>query len=95
MATKPENARYEARMRVAGYVRGPRISAEAAERLRELAHRHRLTPSDVVTRLLLGIALDAPEPVGHERSVAVYLASVMREHRLSEPEARAFVEGQA
>lgn len=58
MATKPENARYEAKRRREGWVRGPRITADAAEALRNLAHRHRLTPAVVVSRLLLGISLD-------------------------------------
>lgn len=36
--------------------------------LRELAHKHCLTPCDVVSRLLLGLSLDAPEPFGRQRS---------------------------
>lgn len=39
-----------------GFVRGPRITAEAAEALRELAYRHRLDPWQVVSVLLLDSA---------------------------------------
>ena len=62
MATKPENARYEARKRDQGWVRGPRITADAAEQLRGLAYRHRLTPSEVVSRLLLEVPLASDAP---------------------------------
>jgi len=41
------------------FVRGPRITAEAAERLRELVYQHRIDPCEVVSRLLLGEPLDA------------------------------------
>jgi hypothetical protein len=58
MATKPENVRYETKRRAEGWVRGPRITADAAEALSNLAHDHRLSPSIVVSRLLLGISLD-------------------------------------
>lgn len=55
--------RFEARQRAEGFVRGPRITGEASERLRELAFQHRMTPSEVVSRLLMGVALDAPGAV--------------------------------
>lgn len=48
-----------ARERANGTVRGPRITAEAAESLRVLAYRHRLNPSEVVSRLLTGVPLEA------------------------------------
>lgn len=52
--------RYEAHRRAEGFVRGPRITGEAAERLRALAFEHRMTPSEVVSRLLMGVSLEAP-----------------------------------
>ena len=58
MAKPEHNERYERKRRAAGWVRGPRISGEASERLRELAFQHRLDPCEVVTRLILG------EPLG-------------------------------
>ena len=65
MGTKPENARYEAKRRTEGWVRGPRITHDASEQLRILAFRHRLTPSEVVTRLLLEIPLGSDaNPMG-------------------------------
>jgi hypothetical protein len=54
------NRVYEAKQRAAGMVRGPRLTPEAAESLRLLAFKHRLTPSEVVCRLLLDLRLDAP-----------------------------------
>ena len=57
MARPQDNARYEAKQKANGWVRGPRISADAAEQLRELAHTHRLTPAQVVTRLILQVPL--------------------------------------
>lgn len=62
MATRAENVRYEAKRRSEGWVRGPRITADAAEQLRILAHRHRLTPSEVVSRLLLQVPLESDAP---------------------------------
>lgn len=64
MARPQDNAKWEAKQREAGWVRGPRITADAAERLRDLAYRHRLTPAQVVSRLLLDIPLGFDEPVG-------------------------------
>ena len=58
VARPEDNARWEKKQRAAGWVRGPRITGEASERLRTLAYRHRITPAEVVTRLLLGIPLD-------------------------------------
>lgn len=62
------NSAYEARRKAAGYVRGPRIRSEASERLQILAFRHRLTPAEVVSRLLLG------EPLPFEPGQAVQLS---------------------
>lgn len=59
MTQAANNARYEARQKEKGYVRGPRIRGEAAERLRDLAYLHNLTPCEVVSRLLL----DEPLPI--------------------------------
>lgn len=62
MSTREDNQRYEAKKKAEGWVRGPRITADAAEQLRILAFRHRLTPADVVSRLLVGTPLDAQKP---------------------------------
>ena len=59
MSQTDNNRRYEARQRAKGYVRGPRIRGEAAERLRELAYCHNLSPCEVVSRLLLDEPLGA------------------------------------
>lgn len=72
--------KWEAKKREAGYVRGPRITAEAAERLRTLAFECRMTPSEVVSRLLIEAG---------ERDGRVHTA--MREHGLSLAEARCVV----
>ena len=53
------NRTYEAKQKAAGWVRGPRITEDASERLRILAFKHRLTPSEVVCRLLLDLPLDS------------------------------------
>jgi len=63
MAKPEHNARYERKRREAGWVRGPRISGQASERLRELAFQHRLDPCEVVTRLILGDPLGAADAV--------------------------------
>lgn len=52
LTRQEHRARFEAKQREAGYVRGPRITAAAAERLRELAFTSRMTPSAVVSRLI-------------------------------------------
>lgn len=57
MSQSADNRRYEARQREKGYVRGPRITGDAAERLRTLSFIHSLTPCEVVSRLLLGESL--------------------------------------
>ena len=62
MAAREHNQRYEAKKKAEGWVRGPRITADAAEQLRILAFRHRLPPAEVVSRLLLGVSLDADTP---------------------------------
>ena len=59
MSQSDNNRRYEARQREKGYVRGPRIRGEASERLRDLAYRFNLPPSEVVSRLLLDEPLGA------------------------------------
>lgn len=71
MARPQDNARWEAKQREAGWVRGPRITADASERLRELAFEYRLTPAQVVSRLLLGVplAFDAPVPLSYQERV--------------------------
>lgn len=74
------NQRYEAK-RKARYVRGPRITHEAAEQLRELAHVQRLHPCDVVSMLILATRTD--------RQQAARLAFQKRE-RLSDAEMAAF-----
>jgi hypothetical protein len=56
--TPVHQARYEAKKRAAGFVRGPRITADASERLHALAYRYKLTPCEVVSRLLLDMPLD-------------------------------------
>ena len=61
MAAREHNQRYEATKKAEGWVRGPRITADAAEHLRILAFRHRLDPCEVVSRLLLGESLGADE----------------------------------
>jgi len=74
-----DNRRYEARQREKGYVRGPRITGDAAERLRTLAFIHGLTPCEVVSRLLLGESLGTAS-----------LSVVENLHGFSEAEARDF-----
>lgn len=71
------NAAYEARRKAAGYVRGPRIRSEASERLQVLAFRHRLTPAEVVSRLLLGEPL--PFDPGAEVPLCPYERAVARD----------------
>src|SRR5690625_7756914 len=63
MAKPEHNARHERKRREAGWVRGPRISGQASERLRELAFQHRLDPCEVVTRLILCDPLGAADAV--------------------------------
>ena len=60
MSQSDNNRRYESRQRGKGFVRGPRVRGDAAERLRDLAYRHKLTPCEVVSRLLLD------EPLGSD-----------------------------
>ena len=89
MARPQDNARWEAKQREAGWVRGPRITGEASERLRTLAYRHRITPAEVVTRLLLGIPLDDRNstPVrGVDAVVDDARAEFQRRHGLSDSE---------
>jgi hypothetical protein len=71
MASPQDNAKWEAKQREAGWVRGPRITADAAERLRELAFEYRLTPAQVVSRLLIGVplAFDEPVPLSYQERV--------------------------
>lgn len=91
MARPQDNARWEKKQRDAGWVRGPRITGEASERLRELAYRHRITPAEVVTRLLLGVSLgdSAPTPVrGAEFAVRQDRDKFQREQRMSDSEMR-------
>lgn len=81
MTQREHNQRYEAKRKAAGYVRGPRITAEAAEKLRVLSYETGLTPCALVSRLLA----EAGEKDSRVRSA-------MREHNLSESEARYVVE---
>jgi hypothetical protein len=74
------NQRYEAK-RSASYVRGPRITKEAAERLRELAFLLGMHPCDVVSMLVLATHAD--------RQRIARLAFQKRE-RLSDAEMAAF-----
>lgn len=57
MSRADNNRRWNARQRERGYMRGPQITAEAHERLRELAHQHRMSMGEVMTHLLLNIPL--------------------------------------
>lgn len=70
--------RHEEKKRAQGYVRGPRITGEAAERLRTLAFIHGITPSEVVSRLLIGAPMTG------------VVAVVQNPHGFSEQEARDF-----
>lgn len=69
------NRRDEDKRKAAGWRRGPRITDEASEALRELCYRHKLPPSEVVSRLILG---DLPPlavpgvPVGLSEAELVY-----------------------
>jgi hypothetical protein len=56
------NRDYEAKLESGGYKRGPWLTGAAHERLRELCFVHRLTRTEVVSRLLLGIPLDHGPP---------------------------------
>ena len=85
MATKPENARYEARQRAIGLVRGPRITAEASEALRFLSAYIGKEPREIVSELIVREWRESNTAVAH----------AMREHRMSECEAREFVRGRA
>ena len=98
MARPQDNARWERKQRASGWVRGPRITGEASERLRTLAYRHRITPAEVVTRLLLGIPLDDGNstPVRGADAVADDArAEFQRLHGLSDSEMRYFDEAGA
>ena len=95
MARPQDNSRWEAKQREAEWVRGPRITGEASERLRTLAYRHRITPSEVVTRLLLGIPLDDGNstPVrGADAVVDDARAEFQRLHGFSDSEMRYYEE---
>lgn len=59
MSRADNNRRWNQRQRERGFMRGPQISSEAHERLRELAYRHHLSMGEVVTRLLLDEPLGA------------------------------------
>lgn len=68
------NRRDEDKRKAAGWVRGPRIRAKASEALRELAYRHQLPPSEVVSRLILGelTVTPSPFPAGLSEAERVY-----------------------
>ena len=58
MSALEDYRRYEKRMKAKGYVRkGVRIPNDAAGQLEELAYRHRMTESEIIARLLLGLPL--------------------------------------
>lgn len=63
-AARGYRAKYDAKRRAQGWQRGPRITAEAAERLRVLAFQHRLDPCEVVSRLILEIPLAQDKGAG-------------------------------
>ena len=89
MAAPEHNARYERKRKAAGWVRGPRISGDAAEQLREMAYRHRLDPCEVVTRLILGEPLGVADaqPDTCEAGVESWArAEYQRRHGLSDTE---------
>lgn len=65
-STKEHNHFCRLKDKARGYVHGPRISDEAAYRLGVLSRRHLLTPREVVTRLILGIPLEAVSPSAAE-----------------------------
>ena len=86
MATKPENAMYEARRKKDGWVRGPRITQQAAERIRVLAFINRMTPSEVATCLILGQEIQC-EPAHNAAPVqAMGRTRYQKIHRLSDVE---------
>lgn len=89
MATRPENARYEAKRQSEGWVRGPRITGAAAARLRDLAYLHKLDPCVVVSRLLLDIPLGDVVPaavIGVAGAEGRARAEFQRRNRLSDAE---------
>lgn len=94
MATKAENARYEARQREAGMVRGPRITKSASEALRGLAYRFNLDPWQVVSALILEAhersSLDTAGPVSPNVNLTARQLSAMKMHGMSAAEAREF-----
>lgn len=63
-------------------IRGPRISAEASERLKELAYVNKLSPCEVVSRLILGQSLHGVDNA----------LTFQRRERLSDSEMMAFQE---
>jgi hypothetical protein len=84
MATTEENRRYNEGRRQRGYIRGPWISAEAREALRNLCFYRRKKPCDVVSELIVECwrrMQDPSDPIG----------DAMRKHGFSEFEAREFV----
>jgi hypothetical protein len=81
------NARYEAKQKAAGWVRGPRITDLAAERLRTLAFQHRLTPSEVVCRLLLDF------PLGNQPARSEQLRTIAKEFGVDDIEAAKLLDG--
>ena len=82
------NRDYEARMKLLGCVRGPRLTHEAAERLRVLAFNHRLTPGQVVCRLLLDLPLDSDKATPRAEQVR----AIAVEFGVSDSEAETMLE---
>lgn len=67
-AAQRYNRNDDRKRKAAGWVRGPRVRSEASEHLQLLAFRHRMTPSEVASRLILG------EPLTKDPGAAVPLS---------------------
>ncbi len=63
MTARDDSRNYEIRQKANGFKRkAVRLPADAAEQLEELAWRNRMTESEVVSRLLLGLPLKSQDP---------------------------------
>lgn len=87
MATTPENRRYEERRKAAGFVRGPRITAEASEALRELAYTTGLDAWQVVSTLIL----EAKDRQSIRLARDLRFREAMLDHGFSQAEALAYI----
>ena len=95
MASPKDNAKWEAKQRAAGWVRGPRITAEAQARLHDLAFQYKLAPAEVSSRLILGIPLERGNVARQQFAVmggqaARDAAAMQAREGLSEAEMAAF-----